>query len=47
VEIRDEIEGVSALLELDVLADRPEVVAQMELSGRLNSGQDSHTGWED
>lgn len=42
VEVRDEVERLPLVLELDELLDRPEVVPDMDLVGRLDSGQNSH-----
>ena len=54
--IRDEIEGVTAFLERDVLADRTEVVADVQLARWLNTteypkvrrwghGRSRQSGW--
>jgi hypothetical protein len=39
--IGDEVEGWSLVLERDVLADGPEVVAEVELAGRLHAAEDA------
>ena len=44
VVIRDEEEALAFFLERDVLADRAEVVPEVELSRRLHAGQDAGTG---
>ena len=39
--IGDEIEAFALVLQSDVLADCPEVIAQMQLAGRLNAAEDA------
>ena len=41
VVIGDEVEAVALLLQLDVLLDRAEVVADVQLPGRLDAAQDA------
>jgi hypothetical protein len=42
--IGNEIETLTLVLQGDVLADRPEVVTQVQLAGRLDAAQDAFLG---
>src|SRR5262249_54659500 len=42
VQIGDEIEAFAFVLKLDELPDRPVIVSQVEVSGRLDSREDAH-----
>jgi hypothetical protein len=39
--VRDEVEALTRVLQGDVLPDRAEVVAEVQLSGGLDAGQDA------
>src|SRR5690606_7765033 len=40
VQVDDAVDAVVAFLQVDELADRAEIVAEMEIAGRLDAGED-------
>jgi hypothetical protein len=42
VQVDDAVDRLAAVLALDVLADRPDVVAQVLLTRGLDAGEDAH-----
>ena len=44
VVVGDEVEALAAILQLDVLLDRAEVVAEVQLAGRLHAAEDAVVG---